>query len=1039
MKDLSILIPGRNEMFLARTIEDILANMEADTEVIAVLDGTWADPPIPQHERVNVVYLANSIGQRAATNLACKLAKGKYVMKCDAHCAFDRGFDRKMTEAFKKSGDNVTMVPTMRNLWAFDWKCYKCGWKKYQGPTPGKCEHCNETGHIKRKMMWVGKEKPQSNSYCFDVEPHFQYFNEYTKRPEYRKDLEETGLTETMSLQGSCWMLTRDKYWELGVCDENFGSWGSQGVEVASKTWLSGGRVLVNHKTWYAHMFRTQGGDFGFPYPISGKDQEKAKNFAKDLFFNNKWGKQVHPLSWLIEKFWPVKGWTEEDLQKLKANTFQFSTKNLGVIPTESEPTEELADTEGDTATLELTTDDTKADETKEPYAPEGDTNQLALMLDATEARGETEELTQELTGKGGIYYAAVISGTNARRGRPKKLYKNDKVTIIGHGWVGKSVHKLFPDAYIFDPPTGSKRLANKSEIAFICVPTPPLGEGKLDTKIVEKTVAWCQCPLIVIRSTVNPGTCDYLSKKYKKRIIVQPEYLGETPAHPLLDEKSTPFIIIGGKPKDRRRLIDLYGAVYNANVKIRQVTALEAEVIKLTENRAIAFKVAQCQELYDVCEKAGIDYYTIRDAVYGDDPRFTLWWTFVYPDKRGFNSKCIVPETKVYTNSGHKLAKNVTTNDFVLTQDGTFQKVLQVMNRKVAEELVKITPQGLDGFVITKDHPILGVKTNRHYQGKIRRKLSNYYGDYNLEWIDAENLEKGDFITIPKVELGKKILNDSLLRLIGYYIAEGYCDAKAGKITFGFHAKESRHIEDIKQIVQKYFPNKKPRKYQKTVKTNIREYHIKNAYNLTLFNHELAEFLEKYGGKKHDYKRIHPSILFSGNISQLLKGYFRGDGSESDGIITMATTSEDLFYQIKMILWANQISFTTTIKSSYIINGVKHKKSYYLRIRNHTEIRKFNKLCGSKIDKNLKLLRKTTPIVGDKILVPIRNIVMIPYKGLVYNYEISTNNTYVVNDAIVHNCLPKDVYAWCAWAESLGYDPEITRFLLEANIKWIA
>jgi len=36
------------------------------------------------------------------------------------------------------------------------------------------------------------------------------------------------------------------------------------------------------------------------------------------------------------------------------------------------------------------------------------------------------------------------------------------------------------------------------------------------------------------------------------------------------------------------------------------------------------------------------VDYYKIRDAVYGDDPRFNLWWTFVYPDKRGFNSKCI-------------------------------------------------------------------------------------------------------------------------------------------------------------------------------------------------------------------------------------------------------------------------------------------------------------------------------------------------------------------------------------------------------------
>lgn len=122
----------------------------------------------------------------------------------------------------------------------------------------------------------------------------------------------------------------------------------------------------------------------------------------------------------------------------------------------------------------------------------------------------------------------------------------------------------------------------------------------------------------------------------------MQPEYLGETPAHPLLDEKSTPFLVIGGNPQDRRTVINLYTNVYNADVKIRQVSAIEAEVIKLTENRAIAFKVAQCQELYDVCEKAGIDYYTIRDAVYGDDPRFTLWWTFVYPDKRGFQSKCL-------------------------------------------------------------------------------------------------------------------------------------------------------------------------------------------------------------------------------------------------------------------------------------------------------------------------------------------------------------------------------------------------------------
>lgn len=229
------------------------------------------------------------------------------------------------------------------------------------------------------------------------------------------------------------------------------------------------------------------------------------------------------------------------------------------------------------------------------------------------------------------------------------------KVTIIGYGWVGKAMKQLFPDAYVYDPflKMGTKEEANKGDIAFICVPTPNLesvdgagaevnDEGELDTSIVEECVSWCKCPLLVIRSTVNPGTTDRLIRIYNKRIAMQPEYLGETPAHPMLDPKTRPFLIIGGEPGARRQLIDLYTTVYNANVSITQVSAYEAELIKLSENRAIAFKVAQCQELYDACQAAGVDYYTIRDAVYGDDPRFNLWWSFIFPEKRGFNSKCI-------------------------------------------------------------------------------------------------------------------------------------------------------------------------------------------------------------------------------------------------------------------------------------------------------------------------------------------------------------------------------------------------------------
>jgi UDP-glucose 6-dehydrogenase len=219
------------------------------------------------------------------------------------------------------------------------------------------------------------------------------------------------------------------------------------------------------------------------------------------------------------------------------------------------------------------------------------------------------------------------------------------KVAIIGYGWVGKFMEQQFPDAYVYDPLVGkgdNKSKVNECDISFICVPSPCPNEGVLDTSIVEECVSWCECPTIVIRSTVNPGTCDYLEQKYNRNIVMQPEYLGETVAHPLLNPKTRAFLILGGKPKYRRKVIEVYQSVYNANTNIRQVTNYEAEVIKLSENRAISFKVAQCQELYDVCENAGIDYYTIRDAVYADDTRFNLWWTLIFPDKRGFNSKCI-------------------------------------------------------------------------------------------------------------------------------------------------------------------------------------------------------------------------------------------------------------------------------------------------------------------------------------------------------------------------------------------------------------
>jgi glycosyltransferase involved in cell wall biosynthesis len=325
--DLSVLIPSRNEIFISRTVEDIVKNIRGNTEVIVVLDGGWADPPIEDYENVHIIYNPESIGQRAATNQAARVASGKYVMKVDAHCAFDDGFDIKMLEVMQ---DDWTLVPIMKNLHAFDWVCPN-GHRRYQSPS-GVCKECGEPTEM--DVVWIAKRSPSSTAYCFDKTLHFYYMAEMKNRENGKGPL-----SETMSLQGSCFMINKDRYFDLNICDETWGSWGNQGTEVACKSWLSGGRVLCNHNTWYAHMFRTQGGDFSFPYPQSGKAVENARQKSRDLFLENKWEKQVKPLSWLVEKFWPIEdlpnrpGWNQEDLDNIKTKPFKTpNVKTKGIV-----------------------------------------------------------------------------------------------------------------------------------------------------------------------------------------------------------------------------------------------------------------------------------------------------------------------------------------------------------------------------------------------------------------------------------------------------------------------------------------------------------------------------------------------------------------------------------------------------------------------------------------------------------------------------------------------------------------------------------
>jgi len=310
MRDLSIIIPARSEMFLNKTVENILENIEADTEIIVICDGNWPEVPLQDHARVIVVHHTKSIGQRAATNEGVRISQAKFVMKADAHCAFGKGFDRILMEDCKP---DWTMIPMMWNLHAFDWKCKACGNQTYQGVLPNKCEKCGKSEGFEMVVIWKPRGNKVTVSWRFDKDMHFQYWRKHKKRPECQGDL-----IETMSFIGACMLMHRDRFWELDGCDERHGSWGQYGTEWACKSWLSGGKLITSKKTWFAHMFRT--GNFkgsgysggSFPYEISGTDQEYAKTYSRDLWLNDKWSKAIHPLSWLVDKFAPVPDWNDK-------------------------------------------------------------------------------------------------------------------------------------------------------------------------------------------------------------------------------------------------------------------------------------------------------------------------------------------------------------------------------------------------------------------------------------------------------------------------------------------------------------------------------------------------------------------------------------------------------------------------------------------------------------------------------------------------------------------------------------------------------
>jgi UDPglucose 6-dehydrogenase len=258
----------------------------------------------------------------------------------------------------------------------------------------------------------------------------------------------------------------------------------------------------------------------------------------------------------------------------------------------------------------------------------------------------------------------------------------NGKLGIVGYGVVGRSMHALFGgDAVTFDvdSPQQRRREINACEAVFLCVPTPVGPEGTCDTSAVEECIDWITGPQIVIRSTVAPGTTERLRNQTGKPVIFQPEYIGETVAHPLADIATHPFLILGGPLEECSAVADVYKRYYHSDLRFYFTDSRTAELAKYMENAFYAVKVTFCNEFCDIAEAHGVDYNELRE-IWLADPRISRDHTFVYPDSRGFSGKCLPKDVSAIISSSRRhgqiarlLEAVMDINEHYRADDGTY------------------------------------------------------------------------------------------------------------------------------------------------------------------------------------------------------------------------------------------------------------------------------------------------------------------------------------------------------------------------------
>lgn len=238
-------------------------------------------------------------------------------------------------------------------------------------------------------------------------------------------------------------------------------------------------------------------------------------------------------------------------------------------------------------------------------------------------------------------------------------------VGVVGMGHVGRMTSEAlgyrcqvvtFDNAYDKSYPHEAMSAA---DFIVVCVGTPMSTTGAADLSQVHS--AFEQVPAgkpVVLRSTVPPGTCAKLAEQYGHEVIFWPEYVGETRfVVQTMDQLQTaPFQIFGAeKSPALSAWIDLMAECFGPLVRIYQVTATEAELIKYMENCFFAVKTTFVNEFRSLAETLGLDWQSVREG-WLLDPRMGRDHSDAFTGAPGYSGRCLPKDVAAILHSADKI-----------------------------------------------------------------------------------------------------------------------------------------------------------------------------------------------------------------------------------------------------------------------------------------------------------------------------------------------------------------------------------------------